>query len=184
MILNQILRKLLNSRKYPSFKQIGINFIWNSGLVSNPENIIIGDHVYIGPGAHLYGSGGITIESGTIIGPRVTIHTANHNYENATHLPYDGKVILKKVTIKENVWIGDSVSIVPGITIGEGSIIGLGSVVTKNIDPFSIVGGNPAKLIRRRNDISQYLTLKDKKNIYLKDKLNKKIIIHYEREGS
>lgn len=60
-------------------------------------------------------------------------------------LPYDGFSHLKKVTIEKNVWIGDSVLIVPGVTIGEGSVIAMGSVITKDVPKYSIVGRKPCK---------------------------------------
>jgi maltose O-acetyltransferase len=56
----------------------------------------------------------------------------------------------KKVIIEDDVWIGRNAIIMPGIRIGKGSIIGAGSVVTKDVEPFSVVGGVPAKLIKKR----------------------------------
>ena len=134
--------------KFKSFKSLGLNVQLFNPTLSNPENIIIGNDVYIGPGAQLHGRGGIEIHNGVIIGPRVTIHSSNHNYENALLIPYDGTTILKRVVIEDNVWIGDNVMIVPGVTIGEGSVIGMGSVVTKDIPKYSICGGNPSKIIK------------------------------------
>ncbi|BBG66801.1 chloramphenicol acetyltransferase [Hydrogenimonas sp.] len=84
-------------------------------------------------------------------------------------LPYDGYSYLKKVTIEKNVWIGDSVMIVPGVTIGEGSIVAMGSVVTKDIPKYSIVGGNPATVIRHR-DIECYKKLDQNGMHYMKMK--------------
>ena len=54
------------------------------------------------------------------------------------------------VTVGHNVWVGDNVLILPGVTVGDNSIIGAGSVVTKNVEPYAIVAGNPAKFIRYR----------------------------------
>ncbi|WP_394358772.1 DapH/DapD/GlmU-related protein [Hydrogenimonas thermophila] len=72
-------------------------------------------------------------------------------------------MIRKKVTIEPYCWIGRNVTIVPGVTIGKASVIGAGSVVTKNIEPYSIVGGNPAKLIKKRNiDITEKLIAEKK----------------------
>ncbi|WP_345992284.1 acyltransferase [Chryseobacterium sp. Chry.R1] len=139
--------------------------------VSHPKNIKIESYVYIGPNSFLSSYGKIHIKRGTIIGPNIIIHTANHNYINdIKSIPYDKELIVKDVTIEENVWIGDSVIILPGINIGEGSIIAAGSVVTKNIPKFSIVGGNPAKVIKERPNIDDYLKNKMEDNIYLKNK--------------
>jgi acetyltransferase-like isoleucine patch superfamily enzyme len=56
------------------------------------------------------------------------------------------------VTIEDNVWIGDKVTILPNVRIGEGSVIGANSVVTKDIPPFCVAAGNPAKIIRKLNE--------------------------------
>lgn len=71
--------------------------------------------------------------------------------------------------INENVWIGGDVTILSGVTIGEGAVIGAASVITKDIPPLAIVGGNPAKLIEMR-DKAKYYKLKDENKIYLKMK--------------
>ncbi|WP_370895424.1 acyltransferase [Chryseobacterium gossypii] len=131
--------------------------------------IYIEDYVYVGPDAFISSFGKVQIKRGTIIGPRLVIHTANHNYiDNIKAIPYDKELIIKDVLIEENVWIGDSVIILPGVEIGEGSIIAAGSVVVKSVPKFSIVGGNPAKIIKERTNIEDYLINKKQDNIYLK----------------
>ena len=68
-----------------------------------------------------------------------------------------------ETNIGNNVWVGDSVIILPGVTIGDGAVIGAGSIVTKNISPFAIAVGNPAKVIKFRFDqkiIKQLLQIK------------------------
>jgi maltose O-acetyltransferase len=134
---------------------------------SFPERVKIGDYVYIGPYALIHAQGGLTIETGVIIAPRVTIYTCNHNYLNPTALPYDATMLLEPVIIKQFVWIGVNVLIVPGVTIGEGAIVGAGSVVTKDVPDLAIVGGNPAKIIGYR-DKNKYEQLKKGNKIYLK----------------
>ena len=81
----------------------------------------------------------------------------NHNYKNTTtYLPLNQKVDESNlytngdITIENDVWIGMNCVIMSGVTIGNGSIIAAGSVVTSNVQPYSIVGGNPAKLIKKR----------------------------------
>jgi|SRR5690606_5627847 len=141
--------------------------------ILNKENLKIEDYVYVGPNAFISCFGKVLIKRGTIIGPRVIIHTANHNYINdIKSIPYDKELLVKDVVIEENVWIGDSVIIVPGVTIGEGSVVAAGSVVVKDIPKFSIVGGNPAKVIKERPNISDYIKNKELDNIYLKMKRN------------
>ena len=151
-------------------KEVGENFIWKGEYIEFPEKVTIGNNVYIGPGARIHGSGGLEIEDGVICGPKLTIYTYNHNYFRPKYLPYDEIHILKKVKIKRNVWLGDSVSIIPGVTIGEGCIIGMRSVVTKDIPPFSIVGGNPARVLKKRKDIEHYKKIDKKESNYLLNK--------------
>ncbi len=146
-----------------------------NSIFENHENIIWNDNIYIGPNAYIWAIGGLEIGENVIIGPRVTIHTSNHKFENATMLPYDGSSYLKKVTIEKNVWIGDSVLIVPGVTIGEGSVVAMGSVVTQDVPKYSVIGGNPAEIIKQR-DIEDYKKLDKNKMHYLKLKQAHKVV--------
>ena len=109
-------------------------------------------HCYIGPNAWLELRGSLFIGNGTIIGPRFKVHTANHRYEG-NMLPYDDIYEVKDVMIGENVWIGSDVSIMPGVSIGNGCVIAANSVVTKDIPPLAIVGGNPAQVLKYRNKV-------------------------------
>lgn len=137
---------------------------------NRPENIYIDEYVYIGPYSTIYAHGKVSIKSGSIIGPNVTIYTANHNFKsNLTAIPYDEKLDIRPIEIDENVWIGGNVLLLPGTKIREGVIIGAGSVVSKEIPPFSIVVGNPATIIGLR-DIDEYKRLKKNKSIYLINK--------------
>lgn len=110
--------------------------------------------IYIGPNANLYLRAELRIGNGTIIGPNLTVHTANHQYEGDA-VPYDDVYIGKSVVIEENVWIGANVTLLPGIRIGRGAIIGACSVITKDIPEFAVAAGNPAKVIKFR-DIDRY----------------------------
>ena len=81
-------------------------------------------------------------------------------------LPYDDYYNVKDVFIGENVWIGSDVSLMPGVHIGEGAVIAACSCVTKDVPPYAVVGGCPAKIIKYR-DIDNYQKLKDQGRIYL-----------------
>ena len=86
-------------------------------------------------------------------------------------MPYDHIYIVKDVTIGENVWIGADVSIMPGATIGEGAVVAACSCVTKDVPPMAVVGGNPAKVIKYRDE-EKYNVLKSEGRIYMAAKLN------------
>jgi maltose O-acetyltransferase len=153
-------------------KKLGKNCeIFYDNIFVDEQNIEIGDNVYIGFGGYYIGSGGIKIGSGTIIAHKVEILTRNHNYDSSDlkSIPYDGRYVLKPVTIGENCWIGSHVCILPGVTIGEGSVIGMGSVVSRDVPNYSVVAGNPSKLCKVR-DKDTYERLKKENKIYLKIK--------------
>lgn len=125
-------------------KKCGSNVYFARDAVFNrPENIIIEDNVWIGGNCQLNGGGGIQIGQGTIFAHDVQILTQNHNYNSADlrFLPYDERNISKPVIIGQYVWIGARATILPGVSIGEGVVIGACSVVTKDIPPYAVVGG-------------------------------------------
>jgi len=162
-------------------KNCGNNVIISYPItIMNPNNISVGNNVYIGPGAWVSALGKVVFGNGVIVGPRLKIYTGNHNYDSDIAIPYDSLTIVKKVVIEENVWIGGDVILLPGVKIGEGAIVGGGAVVTRDVLPGEIVGGNPAKVIKRR-DMEKYFKLKQENKIYLELK-SKKILVPYFEE--
>jgi acetyltransferase-like isoleucine patch superfamily enzyme len=99
--------------------------------------------VFINHSAIFSASGGIEFEEGVQVAPGVRIATINHDF-NERHTKYT----YGKVTIKKNAWIGMNVTICPGVTIGENAVVAAGAVVTKDVAPNTIVGGNPARFIK------------------------------------
>lgn len=117
----------------------------------NPENIFIGDHVRIGHGAAFHGVGGITIGDNISFSPGVQIHTSNHRYEGGEAIPYDQVSFFKPVRVESHCWIGAGALICPGVTLGEGSVVAMGAVVTRDVPPCAVVGGNPARVLKERD---------------------------------
>ena len=103
----------------------------------------IGKQVFINHSLTCMAAGGITIDDGVMIGPNVKIVTDNHDFQNRMVLR------CKPVHICRNAWIGVGAIILPGVTIGENAIVAAGAVVTKDVEPNIIVGGNPAKFIKQ-----------------------------------
>jgi len=125
----------------------------------SPNQTNIGDNVYIGKYCSLETD--IEIANDVLIGNNVgIIGKYDHDYsyigKSIKDSPWIGDYNYEfkgkglKVIIENDVWIGYGTIIVSGVKIGRGSIIAAGSVVTKTIDPYTIVGGNPAKIISRR----------------------------------
>ncbi len=93
----------------------------------------------------------VTIGNDVMMGPECMIYTSNHGMERMDIPMWKQKSTpVEPVVIGNDVWLGARVIILPGVHIGDGSVIGAGSVVTKNVEPYSVVAGNPAKLIRKR----------------------------------
>lgn len=120
----------------------------------------IGDFTRINGPIVIKGKGSVSIGRMCAIGDGVRIITQNHdmsryllslNVQNS--LFGKGYVCSKDINVADNVWIGDGVIILPGVHIEHGAVIAAGSVVTKNVEEFEIVGGNPAVLIRKRKPI-------------------------------
>ena len=114
--------------------------------IDRAKCITIGEHVFINHSLDCMSSGGITIEDNVMMGPEVALMTANHNLKNLNILK------CKPILIKKGAWIGARAIILPGVTVGEGAVLAGGAVVTKDVEPYTIVGGVPARVIGRRFD--------------------------------
>ena len=113
------------------------------------ENISLGNNSGIGINAFL--GSNISIGDNVMMGPECIIYTANHKFDDIKiPMNMQGFTEIDKVFIGDDVWIGGRVIILPGVKIGNGAIIGAGSVVTKDVPEYSIVAGNPAKIIKYR----------------------------------
>ena len=104
-----------------------------------------------GIGVNAFIAAHVSIGNDVMMGPDCMIFTSNHEMDSV-EIPMwkQGFTEPKPVVIEDDVWIGARVIILPGVRVGMGSVIGAGSVVTHDVEPYSIVGGNPAKLIRYR----------------------------------
>jgi acetyltransferase-like isoleucine patch superfamily enzyme/glycosyltransferase involved in cell wall biosynthesis len=114
------------------------------------EGLEIGDRSNIGAYCYLGAYGGITIGREVMMGPRVSLFAENHNFERTDISMRQQGVTRRRIVIEDDCWLASGSVILAGVTIGKGSIIAAGAVVTKEVPPYSIVGGNPAKIIRSR----------------------------------
>jgi len=114
------------------------------------QGVKIGDRSNIGAYCYLGASGGITIGQDVLMGPRVSLFAENHNHDR-TDIPMRAQGCTRQaIAIGDDCWLGSGSIILAGVHIGRGSIIAAGAIVTQNIPPYSIVGGNPARVIRSR----------------------------------
>ena len=109
------------------------------------KNITIGKDVFINSGCHFQDQGGITIGDGSLIGHNVVLATINHDLSPLKNRENH----YAPIVIEDHVWVGSNATILQGVTIGRWSVVAAGAVVTKDVLPFTVVGGVPAKVIRR-----------------------------------
>lgn len=109
------------------------------------KNIHFGKRVFINAGCKFQDQGGIFIGDDVLVGHNCMIATLNH-VENPDRR---GDMVPSPVKIGNKVWIGANVTILPGVTVGDGAILAAGAVVTKDVEPCTIVGGVPAKVIKK-----------------------------------
>lgn len=113
--------------------------------IDYPWRLSMGDKSSLADGAWAYCLDNITIGKNCCIGEDVRLLTGTHSV-SSPHLD----LVTKPITIHDNVWIATAAIVLPGVTIGEGAVIGAGSVVTRDVAPWSVVAGNPAKFIKKR----------------------------------
>lgn len=122
-----------------------------SMLMTYGGNITIGKNCSINPYTILYGHGNLTIGNNVLIAAHTVIIPANHNFQNINKTINSQGLTALGIKIEDNVWIAANCTILDGVTIGEGAIVAAGTVVNRNVAPYSIVAGVPAKLIKQRS---------------------------------
>lgn len=112
-------------------------------------NVRLGENVFINFNSVFLDTCLISVGSRTLVGPHVSFYSATHPLDPALRNGTQGPELGKEIHIGEDCWIGGNVCILPGVTIGRGSVVGAGSVVTKSVPEFTVVAGNPARVIRK-----------------------------------
>lgn len=112
-------------------------------------DVFIGDRTIIGMGNVIIGP--VRIGNDVMLAQNIAVSGLNHGYEDISVPPRVQKVSTKEINISENVWIGANSVITAGVTIGKHAVVGGGSVVTKDVPPYTVVVGNPAKPVKKYN---------------------------------
>ena len=155
------------------FRRLGERVVFEPGvLVFHPGNIEIGDDVYvghdtllkgyhsesmvigsgtwIGQGCFLHSAGGLVVGRAVGIGPHVTVLTSQHRPEDRRVPVLHSPIEFAPVRLDDGCDIGAGAVVLPGVYVGRGAIVGAGAVVTRGVEPFTVVAGVPARLLRRR----------------------------------
>lgn len=119
--------------------------IYNSAVVYMPWNLQIGDWSAIGELVYIYNLGLVTIGSQSTVSHKAHLCAGSHDYTKAT-LP----LLKLPIVIEDQAWICADAFIGPGVTIGEGAVVGARAVVIKDVPPWTVVAGNPARVIKER----------------------------------
>ncbi len=160
--------------RFPFYLRGRNNVLWGNGFTTgigvrieayskNKEVIVrIGKNVQLNDYVHIAGIQGVTLGDHVLVASRVFISDHNHgNYSpfgvesDPYQIPKNRPLFSKTVFIDSNVWIGEGAFILPGVTVGFGSVIAAGAVVTKDVPPQTIVAGNPARVIKKYNEVRQ-----------------------------
>lgn len=116
-----------------------------------PEGVTIGDYTTVGNDAFLDGREGLVIGACVNIASEVCIYTQEHDIDDPDFRAVGGPVV-----IEDYAYLGSRVTILPGVRIGVGAVVASGAVVTKDVPPFMLVGGVPARIIRERSHDLRY----------------------------
>lgn len=110
----------------------------------------IGDGCSVNQGAYVCARADIVIGNNVLIGEYASVRDNDHGWRDPSVLIRDQGFVSLPVVIEDDVWIGRGVVVCKGVRIGQGSVIGAGAIVTKDVEPYSVVVGNPARLIKSR----------------------------------
>ncbi len=131
--------------------QIGKRVVFYPGVWIAPgRNLTVGNDVDFALDVLVSTSGGVAIGDRTLIGYRTQLISSNHKMPDDRGMIFRAGHNHEPIVIERDVWIGANCTILPGVRIGEGAVVGAGSVVAKDVEPFTVVGGVPAKMIRPR----------------------------------
>ena len=119
--------------------------VYRSARIYAPWNLVLQDGVVVGPRCEIYNKAQVIIGYKSVVSQDSYVCTASHDISRK-----DLALVVKPVEIKAYTWVASRAIIVPGVTIGEGAVVAAGAVVAKDVEPWTVVGGNPAKFIKKR----------------------------------
>ncbi len=119
--------------------------IYASAKIWAPWNLEMGNYATLGRQVDCYNQGKIQIGDNTVISQKAYLCASSHDISDPKN-----NLILKPITIADQVWVAADAFVGPGVTLGQGAVVGARAAVFKNVEPWTVVGGNPAKFIKKR----------------------------------
>lgn len=120
--------------------------IYSTTIIWAPWNLELGDNVALSQHSNIYAVDKIRIGDNTVISREAFLCTASHDISSPIM-----ELTTAPITIGSNCWICARAIVLPGVTIGDGAVVAAGAVVTKDVEPWTVVGGNPAKFLKNRS---------------------------------
>lgn len=121
------------------------SFVYGTADIYAPWNLVVEDHSCIAPHVNVYCKDKVIIRSHSIVSQGSYLCTATHDYTDKDH-----SLVTRPIVIGNDVWVAADAFIGPGVTIGDGAIVGARSCVFKDVEPWSVIGGNPSRFIKKR----------------------------------
>lgn len=143
-------RSICNSWKIFLLRLFGAKVSWKAYVYSSakifmPSNLEMADYACLGSDVDCYNAAPIVIGANTTVSQGAYLCTASHNITSPKH-----EQVQKPIIIEDRAWVASDAFVGMGVTIGEGAVVGARSAVFKSVEPWSVVGGNPAKFIKKR----------------------------------
>ena len=141
-----------NSHATPAI-DLGAGCLIQDGAVLNASegNIVVGERTWVGPYVVIYGNGGVRLGADVMIAAHSCLTSVGHGHSDLSRPMMHQPIEVAPIVVEDDVWIGMNCTILPGVRIGRGAIVAAGALVRRDVAPYEIVGGVPARTLGRRD---------------------------------
>lgn len=136
----------------PFVRRLDTFWIHEGVTIHHPERLRVGERSSLNEFVFINAYGGVDIGSYVAIGHRTSLFSAEHGFAGRKRAPYVQPILAKPIRIEDEVYLGVGVIVLGGVTIGRGAVVAAGAVVNKDVPPYAIVGGVPARVLRYREE--------------------------------